>query len=469
MKAAVLLVDDDPTIRRALAQRLGHWGLRVEEAEGGEAALAAARRTVFDLVLLDLAMPGISGMDVLRKLKGDGYPADVVVLTAHGSVEAAVEALKAGAADFLQKPADFDLLKAVVDRSLERRRRERVTSALSERLESGASAVFSSGPVMTRVLDTATRAARSEATVLITGESGSGKQVLAELIHARSERRTGPFVYVNCVALSDDLIESALFGHEKGAFTGALARKEGRLEAAAGGTAFLDEIGDTSPRLQTKLLHFLETGEFERVGGTRSLSVDCRVIAATNRDLEAAIKAGTFREDLYYRLNVVRLEVPPLRDRREDIPVLAQAFLERFGRELKRPPLRLAARTDEILRGYRWPGNVRQLKNVMERLVVLAPGDTLTPDLLPPEVFAPPPATSPESGDLPLKEAEEQFRRSYIARALARSGGNQTKAAALLGLQRTFLSRLLAELGLRRSAAADAADGTDAPSPPGTD
>jgi two-component system response regulator HydG len=387
------------------------------------------------------------------------------MLTAHGSVETAVAALKAGAADFLQKPAEFELLRAVLDRTLERRASARAIQALEQRLAGPDGAVFGDGPVMTRVLDLAARAARSDAVVLIQGESGSGKQVLAERIHAQSPRAKGPFVYVNCVALSDELIESALFGHERGAFTGAVQRKEGRLEAAQGGTAFLDEIGDTTPRLQTKLLHFLETGQYERVGGTRTLKVDCRVIAATNKDLEAAVGAGTFRQDLYYRLNVVRLEVPPLRRRPEDVAPLVAAYLARFAAELGRTAPRLAPRTAEILAGYAWPGNVRQLKNVVERLVVLAPGDVLTPDLLPPEVLAPAAPTLAPRVDLPLKEAVLEFKRAYIGRVLAEAGGNQTRAAERLGLQRTFLNRLLKDLGLRGAEAADDAGVEDDDSP----
>ena len=456
MNGRVLLVDDDATLRKALAQRLVHWGLTVAEAEGGDAALAQTRAREFDLVVLDLEMPGKGGLEVLKALKDDGCPSDVVVLTAHGSVTAAVEALKGGAADFLQKPADFVIVKAVVDRALERRLKGRVERALVERVDAGSVAPAAASSVMTRLLETADRAAKSGATVLVTGESGSGKQVLAERIHASSPRAAGPFVYVNCVALSDDLIESALFGHEKGAFTGAIARKEGRLELAAGGTAFLDEIGDTSPRLQTKLLHFLETGEYERVGGTRTLSVDCRIVAATNRDLLAEVRAGRFREDLYYRLNVIRLEVPALRDHADDVPALATAFAARFVKELRRTSVRFAPRTLELLRAYRWPGNVRQLKNVVERLVVLAPGDVLGPDLLPPEVLGGGEAADPAIDALPFKEAVDAFKRSHLAKALARFGGNQTKAAEALGLQRTFLNRLLRGYGLTKGAAGDA-------------
>ncbi len=261
---------------------------------------------------------------------------------------------------------------------------------------------------------------------------------------------------MNCVALSDDLAESTLFGHEKGAFTGAVGRKAGRLEMAAGGTAFLDEIGDTTPRLQTKPPPLPgDEKEYERVGGTRTLRVDCRMVAATNRNLEAEVKAGRFREDLYYRLNVIRLSVPPLRDRKEDVRPLAEAFVARFARELRRPPLALPARTVSLLEAYAWPGNVRQLRNVMERAAVLAPGSAVTPEVLPPELLADATADgAAAAGDLPLKHALAAFRREYVARALARAGGNQTKAAAMLGLQRSFLNRLVHRLGLAGPTAA---------------
>jgi DNA-binding NtrC family response regulator len=448
MKANVLIVDDDAALRRALADRFRFWGHAAREAKDGEEALAAARREEFDLVLLDLAMPGLSGMDVLDGLAKEHCGADVVVLTAQGTVERAVEALKRGASDFLLTPADFELLRSVVERALTRRRLEKTKEALADARAAATRFVAGESPAMKAIVDTAARAAQSNATILLTGESGTGKQVFAELIHRQSARRDGPFVYVNCVALSDELIESTLFGHERGAFTGAVAQKQGRLEAAAGGTAFLDEVGDVTPSLQTKLLHFLETGECERVGGTRTLRIDCRVIAATNKDLPSAIAEGRFREDLYYRLNVIHLRVPALRDRPEDIPALAQAFLDRYAAELRRGPIHFTARTAELMARYPWPGNIRQLKNAVERMVVLAQGDTLTPDLLPPEVFAGGEKPRSERADRPLREAVHQFKKDYIARVLAEAGGNQTRAAEILGIQRTFLNRLIKELGL---------------------
>jgi DNA-binding NtrC family response regulator len=448
MSARVLIVDDDDAIRKALADRVRHWGHAAEEASDGDQAIELAARKEFDIVFLDLAMPGRSGNDVLRTWKEGGYEADVIVLTAHGSIEAAVKAVQMGAADFLLKPADFELLEAAVNRALTKRRLLRVNRALKERIGESTPSVLGVSPQLKELVELADRAAQGNATILLTGESGSGKQMLAEHIHQRSPRREGPFVYVNCVALSDELIESTLFGHERGAFTGAVARKEGRLEAAAGGTAFLDEVGDITPRLQTKLLHFLETGEFERVGGTRTIHVDCRIIAATNRNLESWVKEGKFREDLYFRINVIGLRLPSLRERSADIPYLADAFLERFARELGKGRMKMAARTAEILQRYSWPGNVRQLKNAVERMTVLVRTDTLTPDLLPPEVLVSDGGSDEERVDLPIKDAVTAFKRRYIAQALARAGGNQRLAAERLGLQRTFLNRLIKEYGL---------------------
>jgi DNA-binding NtrC family response regulator len=448
MKANVLVVDDDALLRRALTDRLGFWGHAVTEAADGAEAMDALLRRRFDLVLLDLSMPGMSGLEVLRRLREEGSDVDVVILTAHGSIESAIEAMKQGAIDFLLKPADLELLKRIVERTLDRRRLERAHQALLDRMPGPSAAVIGDSEAMRQLLDLVGRAAQSNATILLTGESGTGKQVLAEAIHRQSPRAAQPFVYVNCVALSDELIESTLFGHERGAFTGAVARKEGRLEAAEGGTAFLDEVGDVTPRLQTKLLHFLETNEFERVGGTQTIAVDCRLIAATNRDLEEAVQEGRFRQDLYFRLNVIRLHIPPLREHPEDIQALAEAFLSRMARELCRGKLTFASKTSEMLRGYAWPGNVRQLKNAIERMVVLARTATLTPDLLPPEVFQGTLGTPGRPAPLTLKEAVREFRREHIARALARAGGNQTRAAEELGLQRTFLNRLMKEYGL---------------------
>lgn len=453
MGARILVVDDEPILRRLIRDRMQFWGCTIVEAGSGEEALEYLRRSSFDLVLLDLKMAGLGGLQTLAKMRERADDTDVVVLTAHGSIESAVEAIQLGAADFLLKPADFEILRNTVQRVLDTRRLTRANEVLVEQRSEDAPFVIGESTSMRKLVDEATRAAKSNATILLRGESGTGKGVIAEHIHRESGRAAGPYVYINCVALSNELIESTLFGHEKGAFTGAVARKVGRFESAAGGTAFLDEIGDISEQLQTKLLHFLESGEFERVGGTQTLHVNTRIVAATNRDLELAVQKGTFREDLLYRLNVIGLYVPPLRQRREDVLTLAHDFLKRFGRELQRPGLEFTAETEAILRAYDWPGNVRQMKNAIERVVVMATCEKLTPDLLPPEVLGTGGAGSEQSfgeeGIIPLREAEIEFRRRHLLRALAATEGNQTRAAELLGIQRSSLNRQMKELGLR--------------------
>ena len=469
--ARILIVDDDEALRRALGDRLRFWNHAVDEAADAASGLRLGRSGAYEIGLLDLSLPDGSGLDVLAGLRDSGSTADVLVLTAHGSIDTAVEAMRAGATDFLAKPADFELLRLRLERMLEVRRAAAVQRARAHRDAEGEDALVAASPAMKPLLDIAAQAARSRATILLTGESGTGKQKLAESIHRWSDRANGPFVYVNCVAISDDLVESTLFGHEKGAFTGAIATREGLLEDAEGGTAFLDEIGDVTPRLQAKLLHFLESGDFQRVGGRRTLHVDCRVIAATSRDLAAAMREGRYREDLYYRLNVIQLRLPPLRERPEDIPALAHAFVERYARELKRPRPVLTDATLERLVGYAWPGNVRDLKNAIERMLVLATGDTLTPELLPAEVVAqvePVRAAAtaasaasagakPDAG-LDLAAASEAFRRDHIARVLEITGGNRTRAAELLGISRTHLSLLLRRLGLGEATPPEGAD-----------
>lgn len=446
LKADVLIVDDDAALRLALQDRFEHWGCQVQLAADGHEALAVCAERAFDLILLDLSMPGIGGMEVLQALRADNFAGDIVVLTAHGSVSRAVEALRAGASDFLTKPANFELLAQVTSRALNQRRLQKTRDALAEQ---SANTVQAASPVMKQLLAEAARAAASDSTIVLAGESGSGKQVVSEYIHAASPRRDGPFVYVNCVAISEDLIESTLFGHERGAFTGAVSRKPGRLEGAAGGTAFLDEIGDISAGLQTKLLHFLETGEFERVGGNQTVRVDCRIVAATNRDLAREVQAGRFREDLYYRLNVIALRVPPLRERPEDVALLGRVFLARFAGDMKRDIPEFAPQTLRAMESYNWPGNVRQLKNAVERMVVMAPGKVLLPELLPAEIRTPDLIDPGVLENLPFREAVAGFKRNMLTRILDECHGNQTRAAEKLGLQRSYLNRLLKDLGLR--------------------
>jgi DNA-binding NtrC family response regulator len=452
MNARVLIVDDDAALLRALADRFEFWGHDVTTAADGRSAWRRWEHDdAFDLILLDLAMPEMSGLEVLEKIReregGGDEHAEIIVLTAQLSIETVVEAMKRGADDFFPKPADFELLEQVVNRVLEKRRLRRVNRIMTTQSAHGM--VAGESPRMSELLETATRAAQADTTVLLTGESGTGKQLLAEHIHRKSPRRGESFLYLNCVAIPDELIESELFGHEKGAFTGAARQQSGRLEDAAGGTVFLDEIGDISDKLQLKLLHFLETGKLERIGGRRTIEVDSRIIAATNRDLPTAVGDGKFRADLYYRLNVIRLDIPALRERREDIPELANAFLGRFQRELGREGLEFAPETRAMLEAYQWPGNIRQLKNAVERMVVLATGRTLSPELLPPEIrFDGSLSVESPFDGTEYKESVAQFKRRLITGALQRAGGNQTRAAELLGLQRTYLNRLIKELGV---------------------
>jgi len=445
MKASVLIVDDEEALRRILGDRFRFWGNDVEVARNGEEALQMASSRRFDLVLLDLNMPDMSGMAVLDQLVANECEADIVVLTAHGSLEIAVDAMRRGATDFIAKPADLEILKKVVERSLEHRQLKRANRAFLEKIPAP---IQGPSSVMQSLYEEVERVAAYDSTVLLVGESGSGKQVVAETIHGMSPRKSGPFVYINCVAISEDLIESTLFGHEKGAFTGAVKRKAGRLELAAGGTAFLDEIGDISAALQAKLLHFLESSQFESVGGTQTISIDCRLIAATNRNLEEAVASGRFREDLYYRLNVITLRVPPLRERVDDIEVLARELLRQFVAEFKRDALTFDPRTLEIMKRYPWPGNVRQLRNAVERMAVMSRGSTLTPSLLPPEVLEGPSAGRTDIENLAYRDAVTEAKKQIVRRALGLSEGNQTRASELLGIQRSYLNRLIKELGI---------------------
>jgi DNA-binding NtrC family response regulator len=448
-RARILVVDDDPAIRKIVRDRVRARGHEVETASGGIEALDGARSFAPDLVILDLRMPDLDGLEVLRRLSAEPRHPAVLVVTAHGSIETAVKAVRMGACDFIPKPFEGEHLDHVIARVLEtvhlRSHVQRLERELSKRhtLVSGGSAV------MARALELADRAARSDATVLLTGESGTGKELLARHIHRHSPRSVGPFVAVNCATLSGELLESDLFGHERGAFTGAHHTKRGRIEAAAGGTLFLDEIAELAPALQAKLLRVLQEREFERVGGTRTIVADVRVVAATHADLPAAMAAGLFREDLYYRVNVVAIEAPPLRARPEDTAVLLDYFLERYSAEARRPGLQLDDDARRLLVRYGWPGNVRELSNVIERAVVLAAGARIGVDDLPEEIrdAAPAGLDSPELG---YHEAVRRAKRSILAAALRRTAGHQTRAARLLGLTQPYLARLLRNLDVPR-------------------
>ena len=449
--ARILIVDDDPTSRRLLDVRLRALGCDTTLAADGHDALASVQEEAPALMLLDLQMPRMGGLEVLRSLRRDAFDFPVIVITAHGSIEAAVEAMKEGAYDFLPKPFDTQHLGIVVRKALERGRLVESNRLLRDVLEAHASEILGDSRAIREAIAVAQKAAAANSTVLLLGESGTGKEVFAQAIHRWSGRREKPLIIVNCVALSEHLLESELFGHEKGAFTGAHQTKKGKFELAQGGTIFLDEIGDMPPGLQAKLLRVLQDHNFERVGGTKPIRVDMRVVAATNRDLDEATREGRFREDLFYRLNVVRITLPPLRDRKEDLPALVRHLVARYARETKKVVRGVTEDAMSHLQAHDWPGNVRELANVVERAVVLCSGDHVgTEDLaLPSHIrLAVPPLASPE-GNGDFHAQVKAHKRAIIRTALDRAAGNQTKAADLLGLQRTYLVKLLRELEIR--------------------
>jgi DNA-binding NtrC family response regulator len=447
--ARVLLVDDDPDFCEALGDRLRSLGFEVSVADRGPEALRLCREEAPAIVLLDLVLPGMDGMAVLEAIRRSEPDVVVIVITGHGTIARAVEAMKKGAYDFVSKPVDAKHLEIVLGKALERQALRDANALLSSELGDRYAAIVGDSSQMREVLDVARRAAPSGSTVLLLGESGTGKEVIARAIHRWSRRADQPFVVVNCVALSEELLESELFGHERGAFTGAHQQKRGKLEVAHGGTVLLDEIGDIRPALQAKLLRVLQDQTFERVGGTRPIQTDVRFVAATNRDLRTAVRDGLFRLDLFYRLNVVSVTLPPLRERAGDVPALAQHFLERYRRELKRELRAITPDALAALRRYAWPGNVRELENVIERAAVLADGPDVTPRDLPGEIREAglTEGMTPEAART-YHAAVEEFKRGLIASTLRRTSGNRTRAARLLGLQRTYLARLIRDLGL---------------------
>ncbi len=457
MTARILVVEDEKAIQLALSGLLRREGYDVEVAGTGEGALTKLRDTTFDLVITDLALGrGISGMDVLRAAKELRAETLVVMITAHGSESIAVEAMKAGAEDYVPKPFDNDEIRLVVHRALDRTRLERENRLLLEQLQRqyGFENLIGTGPAMRRVFETIQKVAETDLTVLVRGESGTGKELVAQALHNRSSRRKRPFVPVNCAAINAELVESELFGHEKGAFTGADARREGRFEAADGGTIFLDEIGDMSPETQAKVLRVLQERCFERVGGTVPLQVDVRVVAATHRNLEDDVAQGRFREDLYYRLKVVEIELPPLRDRREDLPALAQRFLERVTERLGRDKKRISEAAMARLARHAWPGNVLELQNTIERAAVLAAGAEITEaDLNLPDAGGESASPGSDVSGLPFSDAKrrviESFEHSYLLRALRQHDGNISRTAEAIGMVRQSLQQKIRELGLR--------------------
>jgi DNA-binding NtrC family response regulator len=441
----VLIVDDEEIVRESLGGWLEKDGYHVASAPDGRTAVERMRAEPWNVILVDLKMPGMDGLQVLdeaRKLLPD---AAVIVITAYATVDTAVRAMKLGASDYLVKPFDPEELSLLMQKVVAQQHlvRENVVLRKALKNEHRFRDLVSKSPAMQRVLELAQVAARSNSTILILGESGTGKEVVARAIHAESGRGGGPFVAVSCAALTETLLESELFGHEKGAFTGAIARRKGKFEIANGGTLFLDEVGDISPKLQLDLLRALEDRKFHRVGGSETIEVDVRVIAATNRDLRKAVADGSFREDLYYRLDVIQVRLPPLRERKEDVPMLVEEFLERLGAELQRV-LRVSPDTMATLLAHDWPGNVRELRNVLERGAVVAQGDTIRP-----EDLGLAGSGSPSAVAAALSSLDEVEKR-YIAEVLSRCSGNVSQSARVLGIDRVTLYNKIKKYHLKR-------------------
>jgi two-component system response regulator HydG len=456
----VLIIEDNETMREGMAEVVASMGYVALTAASGAEGLALFKARRPDFVVTDLKMAGMDGVQVLRECRALEPDVPVMVITAYGTIDVAVEAMKAGAYDFLTKPFSPDVLRLKVERALETRRArtraerlQRENEILREEVDTlqGFDEIVGQAPPIRRIFEIIDRVAPSDSSVFISGESGTGKELVARALHRRSARREGPFVRVNCGAITETLLESELFGHEKGAFTGAIRRKLGRFELADGGTLFLDEVGDVSQALQVKLLRVLQEREFERVGGEETIRVDVRVISATNKDLEEEVRAGRFREDLFYRLHVLPIHVPPLRERPEDIPLLAAHFLEKLRPRTRHRVSRISDEALEKLCAYRWPGNVRELENVLEQALVFSQGDTLRADSLPAHLRAP----AEEKGLLtmpdfsrPLPEILDDLERTLILRAYEKAGRVKTETARLLGIKPSALYYKLEKYGI---------------------
>ncbi|MBQ3687920.1 MAG: sigma-54-dependent Fis family transcriptional regulator [Treponema sp.] len=455
MKFTLLIIDDEKNIREGLAANFEMEDYNVKTASNGADGLKLIEKGDIDLVITDLRMPGISGEQVLAKVTAETPGIPVIILTGHGSIDSAVDAMRHGAYDFLTKPLNLDQLGMIVKRALESREMKVQHEQLKQELADSSSLkeMIGTSAAMQKVQELIRRVAPSRASVLITGESGVGKELVANAVHNLSPRKDKSFIKVHCAALSETLLESELFGHEKGAFTGAEKMQKGRFELAHGGTIFLDEIGEINPSVQIKILRVLQEKKFERVGGEQTIEVDVRIVAATNRNLEEEVKAGRFREDLYYRLNVVHIPVPPLRERRDDIPLLMASFLDEFNRENDRQIKGLNSKAKAAMFRYAWPGNIRELRNCMESAVVMCSGDEITLQDLPPSVSA---AAGTGAGDdsvsVPLGVTLDEADRLVIEANLAANRGNKSRTAEILGIGRKTLQRKLAEWG------SDAAD-----------
>jgi len=450
LKSSILVVDDEAGVRSALTGVLRDEGYDVEAVASGEACLTAVGRNPFDMILLDVWLPGIDGLTTLSRLRERRVDAEVVVISGHGNIESAVRAIKMGAFDFVEKPLSLEKTVLVVRNALRQRQLEQENRALRAHVDRRLVMVGESQAIR-ELREQIAMAAPTNGRVLIYGENGTGKELVARSVHALSRRRAGPFIEVNCAAIPEELIESELFGHVKGAFTGAVSDRHGRFEAADGGTIFLDEIADMSLKTQAKVLRVLQEQVVDPVGGAQSVRVDVRVLCATNKDLQTEIRAGRFREDLYFRLNVIPIFVPALRDRSEDVPLLAEHFMAELSREYGRRPKTLDSSAVGALRRYVWPGNVRELRNVIERLMIMVSGDVIGPQHV---SFLE--GTRVEQADplsvnghaLSLHDARERFERDYILRTLAMQQGNISRTADVLGVERSNLYRKMRAYGI---------------------
>ncbi|HEX9308684.1 MAG TPA: sigma-54 dependent transcriptional regulator [Anaeromyxobacter sp.] len=463
-KQAILLVDDEPNIRRALRMVLEPEGFAILEAESAEKGLEILQAEPVDLAVFDIRLPGMDGLTLLGKARELWRDLPVVIISGHADTTDIVDAMKRGATDFIPKPVDRERVLVSVQNALSRRTLEEKVQSLASRERRFADEMLGESPAMARLRDDIAKVAPTTGRVLVLGESGTGKELIAAEIHRLSRRAAGPFVKVNCAAIPSELIESELFGHEKGSFSGAASRRRGQFEVAHGGTLFLDEIGDMSLSAQAKVLRALQTGEITRVGSEKAIQVDVRVVAATNKDLETEVREGNFREDLYFRLAVVPLRAPALRDRLEDVPLLAERFFQLAVRENGLRPKPVDPSVHERLRAYRWPGNVRELRNVCERMVIMS-GDRIGPADVP-EGVAPRAAPAPapgaadlsQYGEVPLKDLRDLVERDYILKKLEEHDWNITQAAQALGVERTNLHKKIKQHGLSRAGRAAAAD-----------
>lgn len=449
----ILVVDDDPGHSITLKTIIKSWGYPVTAVDDGRKAVETVKETPFDLILMDVRMAEMSGIEALKAIKTHNPAIPILIMTAYSSVESAVEALKEGAYDYLTKPLDFEVLKLAIERALEHFGLKNELRDLKERLNGGFDLqnIIGKSRPMKDLIEMLTMVAPSEATVLITGESGTGKERIARSIHFNSGRKDRPFVVVNCAALTETLLESELFGHEKGAFTGADRRHDGRFMQADGGTIFLDEVAETSPVMQAKLLRVIQEREIQRVGGEETLQVDIRILAATHRDLEAEVAAGRFREDLFYRLNVVTIPVPPLRDRTGDVPLLAQHFMEKYAEKNHKHVRGFSPLAMDMLIKYPWPGNVRELENTIERAVILMPGEFITDNELPVNItrsFSEPGGRPELSGLDMANRPLESIEKEAILSTLEATGGNKSETARRLGINRKTLHKKLSAYGL---------------------